>query len=215
MDLVTAGTLGTIALLGFLGKDRAIVTRKTADDPPRDDWDQPTGLRPSWLRKDALTESPYAASLVPVTEEFVAANLRLQAALRAYERALGAADKEQDGAVKAREKDARHWNREAGRRLVSLARKLPALAEDLRERGSLWDLTDAPQAETGTTTFEGLLDDSSLAWFYRLGVPVKALRSEVAPAPEGPQPVVAFARSLEAAAESSETYGRFLLRDSG
>ena len=210
-DPYTAITLGAIGLLAVLGNDRTIISKNIADDPPRGDFRNVTRLRPMALRTELLATSPTAVVAHSAAHALFLGNIRLEASLRAAERALGAKEAEDHDSMEAREREADHWGYRAGERYFEfsasarrLARRLPADEQTRPLR-----LRPGQRVEPGAT-FEELFDVSTLA---PGGIPIHLLRKEVRVVELGSTPVIAFSKALEQTANDSDAYAEYLLSD--
>jgi hypothetical protein len=212
-DTYTAVTLGAIGLLGVLGNDRKIVSQGIADDPPRGDFRYVTRLRPVAIRAELLGSSPTAVAAASASQSLFLGNIRLEASLRAAERALGAKEAEDFDAMRAREREAEHWGYRAGERYREFGSSARDLARLLISEDQERPIRLRPEqrVERRRTTFEELFDVWMLALLYRVGIPIRNLREEVEIVKPGRSPTLGFSRALEQTANDSDLYAKYLI----
>jgi hypothetical protein len=127
---------------------------------------------------------------------------------------MGAEDAGKRAIALERNAEAHHWSLRAGERLAQFATEARSLAKSFRDDDQRysWHLRPGQEEQIvrRRTTFEQILDDSTMALLYRIGLPIRALRRSVVPADVGNVPIISFAAELEDAAARSDDYGKFL-----
>ncbi len=114
--------------------------RKWAADPPRDDYPSATRpRRPEFERYLVPAEDDLGAQATRFGTAVEASNIALEAALRAYEKYLGAKEAQDAEAAAERRSEATEYARAAAAPLSSAADSLDGLNDRVAERPDLGD----------------------------------------------------------------------------
>lgn len=161
---------GPIGLLGALMQAAGMVVERWANDPPRPDYERRTRVVTRSLSVELVPDAPVVREARVAALALASAEATLAAALRAFERELGAAQKGEAELLAARRDERLRYSGMAARDLREANTALAAFADAL-ERETAADSATAtvPSAVAG-------LPESLLAWLYRVGIPISNTR---------------------------------------
>ncbi|MGN6188250.1 MAG: hypothetical protein ACTHOE_05080 [Conexibacter sp.] len=169
-DLVNGGgpLAGPFALLGALLEALALVARAWANDPPRPDYRTRTRLAVRQLELSLFPDEPIASELRENAYWLTYSDAALGAALRAFERELGALAHDDAAAVEDRRRERIAYSGDAAdglrRAAVALERLASVLADDPRQARQTAPVPRPVAVEQ--------LPDSLLSWLYRVEIPI-------------------------------------------
>jgi hypothetical protein len=201
---------------GFLyvmAKALAAEHGRTAEDPPRDDFESATYPTPRRLDLEVFGEGPITTPAVALGHSINDATASMRAMVRALERAQGAEQRDMMDFAELRMREAERFAQQAATDLHRVTEKAEVLAQGFESMALPDHLEPSGQAQPRTiwTRLDEALPDSSLALLYRAGIRIAELRQPVrGTMPVDPAPVLAA--GFRNGAESTERMSRELRR---